>query len=80
MPLTGVGTVVAPLTPRMMFRFRESTLLPILITRALLVFLVGHNFAILGLVDITTEQAYRVLEFVGSTVFPSAAFAVSTWS
>lgn len=77
MPLIGGGTAVATIALWTMFGRRQSALLPILTTQALLMFLVGHNLAILGLVDIPTDQLYRVFEFVGLTVFLAAAFAVS---
>lgn len=77
MPLIGLGTVVGTAVIWMMFGRRRSALLPILIAQALLMFLVGHNLAILGLIDIPTDQLYRVLEFVGLTAFLAAAFAMS---
>lgn len=38
-------------------------------------FLVGHDLAILGLVDIPTDRLCRVVESVGLTLFPAAGFA-----
>lgn len=77
MPLIGSGTVVGTAALSVVFGRRRSALLPILVTQALLMFLVGHNLAILGLIDIPTDQLYRVLEFVGLTAFLAAAFALS---
>lgn len=78
MPLIGAGTAVGTLTLWMVFGRKRTALLPILVSQALLMFLVGHNLAVLGLVDIPTDQLYRVSEFVGLTAFLAAAFGVST--
>jgi hypothetical protein len=78
MPLIAVGTVVGTLVIWMAYGRRPRALLPTLVTQGLLMFLVGHNLAILGLVDIPNDQAYRIVEFVGATVFLSGAFALST--
>lgn len=77
MPLIGAGTVVGTFALWLMFGRGTLALLSILTTQALLMFLVGHNLAILGLVDIPTDQLYRVFEFVGLTLFLAAGFAAS---
>lgn len=77
MPLIGAGTVVATFALWLVFGRRTSALLPILVPQALLMFLVGHNLAILGLVAIPTDQLYRIFEFVGLTVFLAVGFAAS---
>jgi hypothetical protein len=77
MPLIVAGTLVGTLVLWLGFGRRGRAVLPMLVTQALLMFLVGHNVAILGLVDIPTDQLYRVLEFIGVTVFLAAAFALS---
>jgi hypothetical protein len=55
---------------------RSKTIIPILTTQALLMLLVGHNLAILGLVDIPRDQQYKILEFIGLTIFLAATFAL----
>ena len=77
MPLIGAGTVVGTFALWSLFGRRTSALLSILVTQALLMFLIGHNLAILGLVDIDTDQLYRVFEFVGLTLFLAVGFAAS---
>ncbi|HEX6220237.1 MAG TPA: hypothetical protein VF115_04000 [Acidimicrobiia bacterium] len=37
---------------------------------------VGHNLAFLGLVNIPAAQFYRILEFVGVTLFLAFSFAL----
>jgi hypothetical protein len=76
MPLIIGGTIIGALLLWVAFGRRRDAIIPILITQALLMFLVGHNLAILGLVEIPAAQSYRVLEFVGVTVFLAAGFAV----
>lgn len=78
MPLIIGGTLVGTLALWLAFGRRRSALLPTLVTQALLMFLVGHNLAILGLVDIPTDQWYRVAEFVGVTFFLAACFALAS--
>ena len=59
----------------MLFGRTRAALIPILVTQILLVFLVGHNLAILGLVEMSSDLLYIVGEFVGLTVFLAAGFA-----
>jgi hypothetical protein len=79
MPLIVGGTVVGTLVLWLGFGRRWRALFPMFVTMALLMFLVGHNLAVLGLVEIPTEAFYRVLEFVGLTVFLASAFASGVW-
>lgn len=75
MPLIVGGSIVGTLLLWLVFGRRKQAVLPILIAQVMLMFLVGHNLAILGLVEIPADQSYRVLEFVGVTVFLAAGFA-----
>ena len=54
---------------------RAAALLPALVVQVLLVFLVGHNLAILGLVEITGDLAGPFAEFVGLTALLGVGFA-----
>lgn len=77
MPLIIGGTLVGAVVLWAGFGRRRAGLLPMLVSQALLMFLVGHNLAILGLVDIPTDQLYRVVEFVGVTVFLAGMYALT---
>lgn len=77
LPLIVVGTVAGAAVLWVAFGRRPGAALPMLVTQGLLMFLVGHNLAILGLVEIPTEQWYRVAEFVGLTVFLAAGYALA---
>lgn len=66
-----VGTVLVWLA----FGRRWQALVPILVTQILLVFLVGHNLAILGLVEITSDLLFALWEFAGLTVLLATGFA-----
>lgn len=88
MPLIVTGTIVGTLVLWMVYERRRRALFPLLVTQGLLMFLVGHNLAILGLVDIPNDQLFRVFEFVGLTIVLAGLFAagamvvgsVRTWS
>lgn len=54
---------------------QRRAIVPILVTQTLLVFLVGHNLAILGLVELSVDIVAAFAEFVGLTVFLGFAFA-----
>jgi hypothetical protein len=41
-------------------------------------FLLGHNLAILGLIEVPADQLYRVGTFIGLTGFLAVVFAVGT--
>lgn len=54
---------------------RSGTLVPILLTQVLLVFLVGHNLAILGLVELSADLVTVFVEFIGLTAYLGVGFA-----
>ncbi|MEE8407401.1 MAG: hypothetical protein V3S32_09660 [Acidimicrobiia bacterium] len=54
---------------------RSGTLVPILVTQVLLVFLVGHNLAILGLVELSADLVTVFGEFIGLTAYLGVGFA-----
>ncbi len=56
---------------------RSGTLVPILVTQVLLVFLVGHNLAILGLVELSADLVTVFGEFIGLTAYLGVGFAAS---
>jgi hypothetical protein len=75
-PLMTGGTIIGSLLLWAIYGPRSKTIIPILTTQALLMLLVGHNLAILGLVDIPRDQQYKILEFIGLTIFLAATFAL----
>lgn len=54
---------------------RVSSLIPVFVTQVVLVFLIGHNLAILGLVELSGTVYRALTEFIGLTVFLAAVFA-----
>ncbi len=54
---------------------RAAALLPALVVQVLLVFLVGHNLAILGLVEIPEDMSAPFMEFIGLTALLGFGFA-----
>jgi hypothetical protein len=54
---------------------KAGALAPILVTQALLVFLVGHNLAILGLVELSGDLLTIFVEFIGLTALLGFGFA-----
>ena len=54
---------------------RRASLAPILVTQVLLVFLVGHNLAILGLVELSADLVTVFGEFIGLTAYLGVGFA-----
>ena len=54
---------------------RSGTLVPILVIQVLLVFLVGHNLAILGLVELSADLVTVFAEFIGLTAYLGVGFA-----
>lgn len=75
LPLMIAATLVGTLLLWLAYGRRRAALVPILATQVLLVFLVGHNLAILGLVELSDGLVTAFLEFVGLTVFLGAGFA-----
>jgi hypothetical protein len=78
LPLMVAGTLVGALALWALFGLRNRALGPILVSQSLLMFLVGHNLAILGLVEVPADQLYRVGTFVGLTGFLAFVFAFGT--
>lgn len=76
-PLMAGGTVVGSALIWLAFGRGARSVVPILVTQALLVFLIGHNLAILGAVEIPSDMLYLVGEFVGLTLFLGAGFAAT---
>lgn len=54
---------------------RRRAVVPILVTQILLVFLVGHSLAFLGLVEQSVDLVIVFAEFIGLTAFLGFAFA-----
>jgi hypothetical protein len=66
--------VIGSIALRTAFSRRTSTLPSVLVTVALLVVLLGHNAAIIGLVDIPAGGYYLVAEMLGLIVVLAASF------
>ena len=75
-PLMVAAVVVGTGVVWMAYGRRPRSLAPMLVTQAMLVFFIGHNLAILGLVDIPANERARLFSFVGVTVLLGASFAV----
>lgn len=77
LPLMGAATLVG--TGLLWVRYGRSTagLLPILVSQALLVFFVGHNLAILGLIEMSSRVLLGFAEFTGLTLFLAATFGLA---
>lgn len=75
MPLMVAAAVIGTLVLWALYGRKPRALIPILVTQALLVFLVGHNLAILGIVETTSGLLLIGAEFVGLTVFLAGVFA-----
>ena len=87
-----LGTLLPPAVPLMVgaglvgtallwtaFGRRLRALVPLLFSHGLLVFFVGHNLAILGLVEFSSGVVMAFAEFAGLTVFLGGGFAASVW-
>ncbi len=72
-----LGTVLATPVLWWLFSRRAGAMVPIFVTQALLMLLIGHNLAILGAVEIPQTMLYVVGEFIGLTVFLGVAFAMT---
>lgn len=72
-----LGTVAATAGIWLVFGRKGASLIPILVTQALLMFLIGHNLAIMGAVEIPSSMLYLIWEFVGLTLFLGAGFALT---
>lgn len=74
LPLIVGAIVIGTLALWLGFGRRRRTLVPLLVTQIMLVFLVGHNFAILGLVEMSSGLLTLTVEFVGITFFLAGAY------
>jgi hypothetical protein len=54
---------------------RVSALVSVFVVQVLLVFLVGHNLAILGLVELSGDLLATSLEFIGLTALLGSSYA-----
>ncbi len=81
MPLMIGAMVVGTLLVWVSSGWRRGALLPILTTQILLVFLVGHQFAFLGLVESSTTLLWIFGEFALFTIGLTAVFGLGVmWS
>jgi hypothetical protein len=76
LPLMAAASVVGTVLVWLTYGRSRRSLAPMLLTQLLLVFFIGHNLAILGLVDIPADERIRLVSFVGVTVFLGASFAL----
>lgn len=77
MPLMAWGVVVGTAIVWVLASRRVGAIPAIFVTQVLLVLLVGHNLAILGLVDIPADEMFRLWSFLGVTCFLAAGFGVA---
>jgi hypothetical protein len=77
MPLLIIATVAGTLAMWAVSGRKPAALAPILVTQALIVLLVGHNLAILGMVDMSGAVAHMVGEFALLIAFLAGGFAVA---
>ena len=76
-PLMVIYTVGATLLVWASFGRVRSAFVPILVTEALLVLLLGHNVAIIGLVSIPAGSWYLVGEMLALVAFLGIVYAVA---
>ena len=74
LPLMAAFTAIGAIALWAAFSRRTSTLPSVLATVALLVLLLGHNAAIIGLVDVPASGYYLVAETLGLIVVLGASF------
>ena len=74
-PLMIVACAVGTLLLWSLLGRKGSAFIPLLVTQVLLVLLVGHNLAILGVVEMSASLLYVAAEFVVLTVVLAAGFA-----
>jgi hypothetical protein len=77
-PLMIAATLVGTLILWVLFSRTRAAVIPILVTQILLVLLVGHNLAILGLVEMSSDVLRFFGEFVALTAFLAVGFAGGT--
>lgn len=73
-PLMIAAAAIGTVAVWALFGQRPQAIIPILVTQMLLVFLVGHNLAILGLVEMSGLSSIAWMS-VGLTMFLAAAYA-----
>lgn len=76
LPLMIGAILVGTLLVWMAYGRRARALLSVCIVQVLLVFLVGHNLAILGLVEVSEDLLATFAEFIGLTALLGFGFAV----
>lgn len=74
LPFLGVAAVVGAAALWLWRGRRPAALVPILITQVMLVFFVGHQFAFLGLVEMSRTDLVILAEFTGLTALLAAVF------
>ena len=77
LPLMAAFSLAAAAPIWLCFGRTRASIAPILVTEALLVFLVGHNVAIIGLVDLTAEGWSLVMFMFGLVAFLGIANAAA---
>lgn len=81
MPLMAATMVVGTIAFWLLSNRRRTAVVPILVTQVLLVFLLGHQFAFLGLVESTSQLLVAFLQFTGITLTLAAAYSGAvTWT
>jgi hypothetical protein len=75
LPLMIGATLVGTILVWFGYGRRTGALLPAFVVQVLLVFLVGHNLAILGLVELTENTVTTLVEFIGLTALLGLGFA-----
>ena len=74
-PLIAIAIVIGTVGVWFAFGRRRAALVPIFVTHLLLVFLLGHQFAFLGLVETSTQLLAVFGEFALITIGLAAAFS-----
>ena len=75
LPLMIGATLVGTIIVWVGYGRKLGALIPALVVQALLVFLVGHNLAILGLVELSGDLLATFVEFIGLTALLGFGFA-----
>ena len=79
-PLMAVAVLFGTAAVWLSFGRRQRALGPVLVAQALLVFFVGHNLAILGLIEFSADAVRAYAEFVGLTVMLAAGYLAGAWA
>ena len=75
MPLIVATMLVGTVAFWLLSGRRTHTVVPIILTQVLLVFLLGHQFAFLGLVESTSQLLVALLQFTVITLVMAAAYS-----